>query len=324
MSSTVSELFEKHTFLSNAGTETYLVFQQGFDLPEFCAFHIHEDQSAWNELEEKQLFPTLDTAAKSGYGLLLDVLVWRAQPDFLAKLNRDQSELDMINKRAVDMTRSTLDRWRKRSGITKDTFPVLIAADLGPKGDGYKVEGDGMTPGAASDYHQPQIDSLVSAGIDVLTALTMTSVEESIGIMNAAKAHTLPIIISPTVETNGFLPDDTPLGQFIEKVDQATDSAPLFYMVNCAHPEHLLPSLDEAHEKNETWLSRFKGFRANASTKSHEELDNNTDLDRGDVDQLASLLAGMKSKYGLKVIGGCCGTDHDHIAAIASAASVGD
>ena len=84
-------------------------------------------------------------------------------------------------------------------------------------------------------------------------------------------------------------------------------------MVNCAHPTHLMPTLEKALINKESWLSRFNGFRANASTKSHEELDNSTEIDRGDLKQLGEQMKDMRAKYNLHVIGGCCGTDHEHL-----------
>ena len=317
MNTAISDMFEKRVFLTNAGTETYLVFQQQFDLPEFCGFLVHEDEEAWRKLEQHYLFPTFQTAASSHYGLLLDALVWRAQPDFIAALGRSPDQLAIINKRAVQMTRDSIDRWRDANQHTEQSFPVLVTADIGPRGDGYQVAGVRASVDSAFNYHREQIELLADAGVDLVCALTMTTADESIGIANVASAVGLPIIVSPTVEIDGTLPDGTPLGQYIEHVDAATSASPIFYMVNCAHPSHLLPTLRQAQKNNEAWVSRFRGFRANASTKSHAELDNSTELDRGDMHKLGTEMKEMQEKFNLRVIGGCCGTDHEHLAAMA-------
>ncbi len=314
----VRKLLARYTFLTNAGTETYLVFQQGFELPEFAAFVVHEDEDAWAELERRHLDPILRTAADSGCGLMLDALVWRAQPDFLAKLGRAPHELGPINARSVSRTRASADRWRQAHGHDDESLPVLVVADVGPRGDGYRVDDAALAPGAARDYHLAQLEALAEAGVDLVCALTMTTAAEAIGIVEASSACGLPALVSPTVETDGRLPDGTTLGAFVARVDDATAAAPLFYMVNCAHPSHLLPSLEASRAQGEAWLSRFRGFRANASAKSHEELDESTELDRGDVRALADLMAQMRATYDLRVIGGCCGTDHEHLAAMAS------
>jgi S-methylmethionine-dependent homocysteine/selenocysteine methylase/phospholipid N-methyltransferase len=317
MSERVRDLFETRKFLTNAGTETYLVFQQGFDLPEFCAFTVFEDPEAWSMLVQSCLEPILQAAADTGHGLMVDALVWRAQPDFIEKLGRDSGQLGPINAMAVSRTRESIDRWRQAQGHDQQSLPVLVAADIGPRGDGYRVKDEAITVAAACDYHQAQIQALANAGADLACALTMTSVNESIGLVEACAESGLPLIVSPTVETDGRLPDQNELGTFIEKVDDATGSAPLFYMVNCAHPSHLLPTLEAARDAGEAWLGRFRGFRANASRKSHAELDNSTELDRGNTDELARELARMQEIYDLRVVGGCCGTDHEHLAAIA-------
>jgi len=317
MTTRVRELLQERTFLSNAGTETYLVFQQGFELPEFCGFAVFDDPEAWSRLERDHMGPILQAAADNGHGLLLDAMVWRAQPDFLEKLGRDAGQLAEINRNAVTQTRESVERWRGASGHDEQRFPVLIAADVGPRGDGYKVQDALVTRAAARDYHAPQLRAVADAGVDLVGALTMTSTEESIGIVEASRRCGLPVIVSPTVETDGRLPDGSGLGAFIREVDDATEAAPLFYMVNCAHPEHLAPTLDAAREAGEGWLDRFRGFRANASRKSHEELDDSTELDRGDVDELAREMAALRKTYDLAIVGGCCGTDHEHLAAIA-------
>ena len=319
MSANVTDLLNQRLFLTAAGTETYLIFQQGVELPEFCGFTIFDDPEAWATLERDYLAPILQTAADHGHGLILDAQTWRAQPFFLEKIGIPADRLAEINTNAVAQTRASIERWRQASGHDEASLPVLVAADIGPRGDGYTVEDASITADAACAYHRAQIGVLADAGVDLVCALTMTSLAESIGIVHAAKSFGLPVIISPTVETDGRLPDGIPLGEFIEAVDAATDSAPFYYMVNCAHPIHLRPALEAARAAGEPWLDRFKGFRANASKKSHEELDDSTELDRGDVEELAREVADMKGAFGLKLIGGCCGTDHEHVSAIARA-----
>ena len=196
---------------------------------------------------------------------------------------------------------------------------VLLTADVGPRGDGYKVADDQLTPQAARDYHRAQLGVLAGAGVDLVCALTMTSVAEAIGVVLAAREHGLPVIVSPTVETDGTLPDGTPLGELVRRVDDATGGAPLLYMVNCAHPTHLAPTLARARAEGAGWLGRFKGIRANSSRKSHAELDESPELDRGDPHELGREVAELQRAYGLSVVGGCCGTDAEHVAAIARA-----
>jgi S-methylmethionine-dependent homocysteine/selenocysteine methylase len=173
-----------------------------------------------------------------------------------------------------------------------------------------------MSAAEASAYHGLQTRAFAEAGAAMVTAVTMTYVEEAIGLTRAAAVAGLPAVISFTVETDGALPSGEALGDAIDRVDDATDGAPAYYMVNCAHPTHFAEQLTPGAE----WLTRVKAIRANASRCSHAELDAATELDRGDVADLAGWYRQLHTLLpDLRVVGGCCGTDHEHVAAIAEA-----
>ena len=320
MTRETAQLLSERHFLTAGGTETYLLFQQQFPMREFCAFEIFNDEDAIAKLESDYLYPLMSAVDEHGHGMLLDTLTWRAHPDYIAALGYSPSDIKTLNELAVSRTKAVIDTWRVRESRTKDEFPVLIAAEIGPRGDGYRVD-DSPTVEAAFDYHQAQIKVLAGTEVDVLCAWTMTNANEAIGIAKVAEELDLPVIISPTVETDGRLPDGSNLGDFIRRVDDATNAFPVFYTVNCAHPTHLMPTLDEAKAEGQSWLTRFGGFRANSSKKSHEELDNSAALDRGNPRELAKEVATMQQTHDLKLVGGCCGTDIEHITAIAAATS---
>lgn len=161
----------------------------------------------------------------------------------------------------------------------------------------------------------------------MVSALTLCYPEEAIGIVRAAQQRNIPVVISFTVETDGKLVNGMSLQEAISQVDAATQSGnqrefgqpvlkgPLYYMVNCAHPSHFENVL-----QGERWLSRIRGVRANASTKSHAELDESVELDSGDPFALGESYRQLqKALPKLSVFGGCCGTDHRHIEAISHA-----
>jgi homocysteine S-methyltransferase len=315
MSAIASRLLER-TFLTFGGNETYLLFLQRFPLREFCSFEVVDDESAWQKMESELLRPIADAAADKGLGLLTDCFVWRASSDYVTRLGA--KGVDAVNQRAVAQTRDFIERWRATSPRAKDC-PVIVSGDLGPRGDGYAASGT-VTVEAAHDYHAPQVEALARAGIDLLVPLTMTSLAETLGILRAAERVRLPALVSPTIEPDGRLPDGTTLGELVIAVDQATSGYPVSFMVNCAHPSHLEPTLRSAAERGDPWLTRFRGLRANASAKTHAELDNSTELDRGDPSALAADMARLQRDFGLSVLGGCCGTDAEHLARIAAAA----
>jgi homocysteine S-methyltransferase len=314
----MAELLASRPFLTLAGIETYLLFLQGVPLREFCAFEVVEDDAAWATMEQRFFRPIADTAARAGYGLITDCLVWRASGDYVARLGYQATGVAGVNRKAVARMRHAVESWQASGGDAARRCPVVLAADLGPRGDGYAIGDGGPVPvDAAYRYHTEQVGALAEAGIELLVALTMTSVNEAIGVVQAAQQHRVAVLVSPTVETDGSLPDGTPLGEFVVAVDRATAGYPSGFMVNCAHPDHVEPALRAAADAGAPWLSRFRGFRTNASRKSHAELDEATELDRGDVGELAARMRELRERYGLTVLGGCCGTDAEHLRAIA-------
>ena len=150
----------------------------------------------------------------------------------------------------------------------------------------------------------------------MVCAVTMTYADEAVGIARAAAEAGLPAAISFTLETDGRLPSGQGLGEAIEQVDAETGGAPAYYMINCAHPTHF----EDAIESGAPWAKRIRGLRANASTKSHAELDEAEELDEGDPDDLGPRYAALRDRLpNLNVLGGCCGTDHRHVCAVRDA-----
>ncbi|EDY84139.1 Homocysteine S-methyltransferase, putative [Verrucomicrobiia bacterium DG1235] len=300
-------------FVTFAGSETFLLFQRDYPLRDFCAFEILDNEDVWNDFEKTLLVPILDAAAKAGLGIITDSFCWRAAPDHIANLGYAPAELDRFNQLGIDRVSRMVSKWRTENSYDTTQCPVILASEIGPRGDGYSVPESEISIEDAKSYHLTQIKSIAATGAEMVVALTITNLNEAIGIALAAQEAGLPVIISPTVETNGRLPDGSSLGDFIKQVDDATSSAPSFYLVNCAHPEHLETTLAEAKETNADWLPRFRGLRANASCKSHEELDNSTEIDRGDPSDLGEQMAKLTIDFDLSVFGGCCGTDSHHI-----------
>jgi S-methylmethionine-dependent homocysteine/selenocysteine methylase len=296
--------------LTDGGLETTLIFHHGLDLPHFAAFTLLAD-SAGRAALTAYYESYLAVADERRVAIVLDTATWRASPDWGFRLGYSREALAIANQRAVEL----LDDLRARR--PPDAAPVVISGAIGPRGDGYTVA-ERMGTVEAERYHELQVTTFANGAVDVVTALTMTHSEEAAGIALAAAAAGLPSAISFTVETDGRLPSGQPLVEAIEQVDAETCGAPAYFMVNCAHPTHFAHLFDGEHAA----LDRVRGIRANASTKSHAELDEAEDLDDGDPPSLAAELAALRRRRAtLTVLGGCCGTDHRHIDAMARAAA---
>jgi len=304
MGAATPPLLDGRSYLTDGGLETDLIFNHGIDLPEFAAFPLVEDESG-RETLAAYYAAYADLARKAGAGLVLESPTWRANPDWAAKVGYDAAALDRANREAVRFLHQERDGY-------DDLSDVLISGQIGPRGDGY-VAGEKADPDEAAAYHKPQIESFAAAGADLTQALTMTGPEEAIGIVRAARSVGLPVGISFTVETDGRLPDGTRLADAVAQVE--ADGGPDHYLLNCAHPEHVLPGL--ADENGGGWRERIVGFRPNASKRTHQELDEAEDLDAGDPAELSSSFEQLRARLpSVSLLGGCCGTDARHVAAL--------
>jgi S-methylmethionine-dependent homocysteine/selenocysteine methylase len=289
--------------LTDGGLETTLIFHDGFDLPHFAAFTLLADEAGRKAIAS-YYDAYLAVAEEHDLPITLDTATWRASSDWGARLGYSSEQLAEANRAAVAAVRAAIERRPARA---------VVSGAVGPRGDGY-VAGERMTADEARDYHGAQIDVLAGAGADLVSALTLTYVAEATGIARAAAEAGVPAVISFTVETDGRLPSTQPLADAIAQVEEATGGSPAYYLVNCAHPTHFAHVLDGAEP-----LERIRGVRANASSKSHAELDEAEELDMGDPDDLAAQIGALRAGLRrLTVFGGCCGTDHRHIAALAA------
>ena len=296
---TTSALLSRGPFVNDGGLETDLIYHHGAELPEFAAFPLL-DHPAGRALLRSYYEAYADVARRAGTGLFLETPTWRANPDWAARVGYDLPALDRVNRAAVEFMQRLADEWA-------DLPDALVAGNVGPRGDGY-VAGDVPDPDEAAEYHSHQIGSFAAAGVDLVSALTLTTPQEAMGVVRAARDAGLAVSIGFTVETDGRLPDLTPLGSAIEVVDAS--GGPDWFVVNCAHPTHIAPAFDGG-----TWQARIAGLRPNASTMTHEQLDAMTELDEGDRDLLAASLDALRPHLpSLSVVGGCCGTDARHVA----------
>lgn len=289
-------------FLTDGGIETTLIFHEGLDLPLFAAFDLLKDEEGTEALR-RYYEPYTALAREHGVGFVLESPTWRASPRWAGELGYNEAELDKLNRKAIALMEEIRDE------LDSHGAPIVISGCVGPHDDGYSPATK-LAAADARDYHATQIATFADTAADMVTAITMTYVDEATGLTRAATQYSLPVAISFTVETDGRLPSGQALGEAIRQVDDETGGAPAYYMINCAHPTHF----GDLFAEHEPWHDRIRGLRPNASTKSHAELDEATELDVGDPADLGSRYAALKARLPeLTVLGGCCGTDHRHV-----------
>jgi S-methylmethionine-dependent homocysteine/selenocysteine methylase len=292
-------------FLGDGGLETTMIFEHGFDLPCFASFVLLRDPDG-REALRSYYRGFIEVAREEGTGFTLDTPTWRASSGWGEEIGYSPAEIADVNREAVEFGMEI------RAGEEAAETPIAVCGAIGPQGDAYHPE-KALSAAEAEAYHSGQIRTFAEAGVDLVGAYTLCYADEGIGIVAAAGAEGMPVSISFTLETDGRLPSGESLGEAIEKVDAATGRAAAYFMVNCAHPTHFA----EVIEEGGPWIARLGGIRANASRRSHAELDEATELDAGDPDELGAEYRSLKDRLpAIRVLGGCCGTDSRHVASI--------
>ena len=292
-------------YIADGGLETTFIFLKNTDLPEFAAFDLLNSDSGIDGLRDYYQ-DYINIALRNKLGLILDTPTWRASTGWGYKLGYTPADIREYNLSSVSLMKSIRDR-----NISEDS-PMIINGAIGPQDDGYNPA-QLLSVDEAEQYHSHQVGALADAGVDMISAVTMTYAEEAIGVTRAAQSRGVPVAISFTVETDGQLPNGMSLKDAIETVDSVTKSTPVYYMINCAHPSHFSHVL-----KNDArWMDRIVGLRANASCMSHAELDEAIELDDGNPVEFGQSYAELNQQLkNLRVFGGCCGTDHRHISEV--------
>ena len=294
-------------FLMDAGLETDIIFNHGVEIPEFAAHTLLPDPKG-RETLVNYFREHLSLAGATDAGFVLDSQTWKAHLHWAKDLGASEDDLRQANHEAIAFISGLRDEF---SGNVR---PIVLNGLIGPRGDAYAPEEE-IAANEAEQYHSKQIGWLAETEADMVTALTFTQSDEAIGVVRAAQVAELPIVVSFTVETDSNLPTGQPLGAAIQAVDDATEQAAAYFMVNCAHPDHFSHVLEDGD-----WSRRIRGIRCNASRKSHAELDESEFLDDGDPVELGGQYKAIHTKMPwLNVFGGCCGSDLRHVTEIAHA-----
>lgn len=295
-------LLSDTVFLMDGGMETTFIFHDGVELPCFASFDLMKNEAGRSRLRAYYT-RYVDLARSRGVGFVFDAPTWRANHDWGAKLGFDAAALDDVNRRSIELLLGLRDVYETRSS------PMVVSGVIGPRGDGYLAD-NAMSALQAAEYHSAQAKSFAAADADMVSAYTLNYVEEAVGVAIAARDAGLPCVISFTLETDGRLPTGQSLRDAIEQVDAETADAPIYYMVNCAHPTHF----EHVIAGGGDWIDRIHGLRANASSRSHAELDAAPDLDPGNPAELGRQYRSLRSHMrNLNILGGCCGTDFRHV-----------
>lgn len=281
-------------FLTDGGLESTLMRQDGWDLPCLAAFELLSTQKGTSALDAYYR-QYLEIARIRRLGFILQAPTWRANPDWIARLARPDAFLEEANVHAIAFLGSL------RDAVEAAGIPVVVSGTVGPRAETYRVQ-HVMATAEAQRYHARQVDAFARAGADMVLAMTMTNVPESVGVVRAAVSADLPIAVSFTVGSDGRLPSGDALDRAIAAVDVATDEAPAYYLVHCGIPIEFEEQWDAAIR-----TGRIRGLRCGVGGSLTPTA-------------LAGEYRRLRAKApGLSILGGCRGADHRHIDAIAEA-----
>ncbi|MBL0226667.1 MAG: homocysteine S-methyltransferase family protein [Geobacteraceae bacterium] len=249
----------------------------------------------------------LDIGQRYGLPLLLSTPTWRAGRERIAAAGLSGRDLNGDNVRFLDGLRRSYGDYARK---------VAVCGLMSCRGDAYRPS-DAMTAAAAADFHSWQAGALAAAGVDFLLAATLPALSEAVGLARALAATGLPYLVSFVVRPGGTLLDGTPLNEAIATIDSAVTPRPLAYLINCTHASFFRSAL--LHEYNSSPLVRERviGLLANTAALTPEELDASSELVEEAPEAFGHDVSALHGELGMKIMGGCCGSDERHIECLA-------
>ena len=278
--------------------------QPGVELDPFIANAGLIYDEAGKKVMERIYRQYMDIGLKYQLPIIVSAPTWRASSERICKsAYKDYTNIVRDGVTFVSKIRQNYSDYADN---------IFVAGLMACRGDAYSPR-EALSAEEAKTYHQLQAQQLAEAGAEFILAATLPAVSEAIGMAAALSQCGLPYGLSFVIRSNGTVLDSTPIQTAIEAIDAAVDPRPLFYQINCVHPA----VFREAIKNSESISDRLMGLQANTSAKSPEELDGLEYLETTEPKEFAESIVSLHTQFGLKILGGCCGTDHRHIEEIA-------
>jgi len=240
--------------------------------------------------------------------LFMTAPTWRANAENIAAAGCGGREVNADNVRLLQDLRAATGPYAAK---------VIIGGMIGCRGDAYRPD-EAMEAREARVFHAWQAERLAAAGADFLIAITQPALSEALGLAGAMAAAGRPHLVSFVVRPSGTLLDGTPLGEAIATIDAAVTPRPTAYLINCTHPDFARSALWHPKHSSPQVRERVIGLLANTAALSPEVLDGQEKLIEAEPAAFAANMASLARETGLKILGGCCGTDDRHIRCLAA------
>jgi len=217
------------------------------------------------------------------------------------KLHNAQDRVVELNKLAAELAREVADRADR---------PVVVAGSVGPTGELFEPLG-ALTPDVAVASFREQIEGLKQGGVDVIWIETMSSIEEVRAAAQAAIDADMPYTVTCSFDTAGR----TMMGVMPDALVRAFDGlaiAPLAFGANCGVG---------ASDILVTVLSICSGEHTAVISKGNCGIPQfqGTEIVYSGTPELMASYAQMAADAGARIVGGCCGTSPEHLAAMRTA-----
>ena len=245
----------------------------------------------------------LDVGLKYDLPLVLSTPTWRASRERIAETDYGQKDVNADNFRFLDDIRKSYGEYAGK---------IVICGLLSCRGDAYN-QSEALTSKDAHEFHSWQANKLADAGVDFLLAATLPAVSEAIGLATALAATGKPYIISFVFRPEGTTLDGTPLKDAVSIIDTDVHPKPLAFMANCTHASIFKTAMMHPAHSSAAVRKRVVGVFANTAALTPEELDGSEELVEEDPQTFGDSVGGLYGELGMKILGGCCGTDHRHI-----------
>ena len=215
------------------------------------------------------------------------------------KLHNYQDRVFETNKKAAEIARGVADAAGRK---------VIVAGSVGPTGELFVPLG-ALTHEDAVNAFVEQIEGLIAGGIDVVWIETMSAPEEMQTAAEAAAKLNMPFVYTASFDTAG----KTMMGMHprdIHKVADMLTEKPFAVGSNCGvGASDILASLLEMTDaapdanvivKGNCGIPEFRG----------------AEIYYSGTPELMSEYARLAIDGGARIIGGCCGTSYNHLAAM--------
>lgn len=244
-------------------------------------------------------------ASAFGLPILVDAPTWWARVDRLERAGRDPSELDAVVARCLETV----------SPLREQYADVYLGAVIGPSVDGYRAEP--VDARVAATYHGRHVEALTSDPLDLITAATFSTADDLAAAAVVLAATEVPYVLGPVVEATGHLPDGTPLGVAIERIEAEVARPPLHWAICCTHPRTAGAALERTRDTHPRAHDRVRQIKGNGSDRATDERDGSDTIMSDHPESWAEAAIALHDEHGVSIVGGCCGTDDRHLLSLA-------